>query len=411
MSIEQKINYFLNRKAPAVKKIIKRGYQVLMYALSTKIKSSGNIVKISPDEEGEFFFGYYDKSPWDMSGRYVLCMKARKTWDNVAPAEKMDILLLDTFTSSSKVLATTHSWNVQQGCMAQWIGPEFDKEIIYNDFRNGRYCSVIVNVCNGEERELPLPIYALNEQGTYALSLDFSRLHRLRPGYGYSNLDDETKNEKIPKGTCVWKLDLQTGEISEVLTYEQVLRFEPEASMAQSEHKVNHIMINPDGTRFMVMHRWYEGKEKHTRLLTCNVDGSDMFCLNREDVSHCCWKDNNKILAYSQVKGKYGYYLYEDQTNRVKQQWKDLERDGHPSYSPKGDWGITDTYPDRARIAKIYLINDEEYKVLAQVYAPFKYDNETRCDLHPRWSRDGKKICFDSVFEGKRGLYVVEVEG
>ena len=49
-------------------------------------------------------------------------------------------------------------------------------------------------------------------------------------------------------------------------------------------------------------------------------------------------------------------------------------------------------------------------KVIARVFAPFKYDNDTRCDLHPRWSRDGKKVCFDSVFEGHRGLYVVNVE-
>ena len=34
---------------------------------------------------------------------------------------------------------------------------------------------------------------------------------------------------------------------------------------------------------------------------------------------------------------------------------------------------------------------------IAKVFAPFTYDNDTRCDLHPKWSRDGKKISFDVV--------------
>ena len=43
------------------------------------------------------------------------------------------------------------------------------------------------------------------------------------------------------------------------------------------------------------------------------------------------------------------------------------------------------------------------------MFAPFKYDNDTRCDLHPRWNHKGDNVCFDSVFEGHRGLYVVDV--
>ena len=45
MGLEQKINYQLN-KYPALKKIIKRTYQVGMYAISKKIKSEGNIVAV-----------------------------------------------------------------------------------------------------------------------------------------------------------------------------------------------------------------------------------------------------------------------------------------------------------------------------------------------------------------------------
>ena len=94
--------------------------------------------------------------------------------------------------------------------------------------------------------------------------------------------------------------------------------------------------------------------------------------------------------------------------------WTQLCNDGHPSYSPDKSLVVTDSYPNRARVQELKILKDSdiyarEMKVVAKVFAPFKYDNDTRCDLHPRWSRDGKKICFDSVFEGHRGLYVVEV--
>ena len=49
MGIEQKINYQLN-KYPAVKKYIKRVYQLGCYAVSSKIKSEGNIVRVSPND-------------------------------------------------------------------------------------------------------------------------------------------------------------------------------------------------------------------------------------------------------------------------------------------------------------------------------------------------------------------------
>jgi len=88
------------------------------------------------------------------------------------------------------------------------------------------------------------------------------------------------------------------------------------------------------------------------------------------------------------------------------------EQSGHPSFSPDGEHIVFDRYPDGKRIAAVMLAddnaNESSVHIMARVFAPFKYDNDTRCDLHPRWSRDGKKICFDAVFEGSRGLYYVE---
>lgn len=422
MGLEQTVNYYLNR-FPKIKKSIKRIYQLGMYAVSPKIKSEGNIVRISPDDKLEYFFGYYDKSPWDASGRYMLCMRAKDTWSDVSPREKADIILIDTEKDENdngrvKKIAETHAWNVQMSCMLQWLGPDFSSRIIYNDFRNNKFCSVVLDVVSGEERTVDAPVYSVSGDGKTALTLDFTRLYSLRPGYGYYNLPEKTKNVPLPDETCIWKINLENGEISELLKYTDFAKFQPRKEMNEtgSVHKVNHIMISPNGKRFMVLYRWFNGQRKYTRLITCNVDGNDMYLLSDDDmVSHCYWKNDSQIIAFeNKHDGGPGYYLMTDKTQKYTHLWKKFCNDGHPSYSPDGKYVVTDSYPNRARMADIKILQDtdidaENAKVIVRVFAPFKYDNDTRCDLHPRWSRDGKFICFDAVFEGHRGLYAVKL--
>ena len=384
-----------------------------MYMMSPKIKSEGDILRLSPLDQYEYFFGYYDKSPWDLSGRYVLCLKANDTWSSVAPKEPAEILLIDTEKENSvRVIAKTHSWNVQQGCMAQWLGPEFNRKIIYNDYRDGKYCAIIHDIFNGEERQLDMPVYSVSKDGRIALSLDFSRLHRLRPGYGYSNIPDRTCQDCIPDSPCIWKIDIKTNHIRPLINYKDLIAFEPRPEMRDAVHKVNHIMISPNGNRFMFLHRWILGSRKYSRLVTCNIDGRDWFNLSDDDmVSHCFWKNDNEILAFENKKAKgSGYYLMKDKTKNFERLWPELSGDGHPSYSPDGKLVVTDTYPNGRRIASIKVMEGDNIKTIAKVFAPFKYDNDTRCDLHPRWSRDGKRVCFDSVYEGHRGLYEIDLD-
>lgn len=423
MSIEQKINYQLN-KYPVIKKMVKRVYQICMYTISPKIKSEGAIEKISPDDKNhEYFFGYYDKSPWDKTDRYILCMRAKNTWSSVSPHEKADILIIDTKKDKKdlnrvKKIAETSAWNVQQGCMLQWLGPNFNEKILYNDCRNGKYVSIILTLATMEEKIISAPVYTVSDNGKTALTLDFSRLYELRPGYGYYNVPEKTKGIGLPDETAIWKIDLQNGNVTSLLKYTDFASFQPRFEMLEKGtiHKVNHIMLSPNGKRFMVLYRWFKGQRKYTRLITCNIDGSDMYVLSDDDmVSHCYWRDDEYILAFENKKkiGP-GYYLMKDKTNEYFHCWPQFSNDGHPSYSPDRKMIVTDSYPNRARIASINIMDGNENKVenrtIARVFAPFKYDNDTRCDLHPRWNRESNKVCFDSVFEGRRGLYSVKVE-
>ena len=75
---------------------------------------------------------------------------------------------------------------------------------------------------------------------------------------------------------------------------------------------------------------------------------------------------------------------------------------------------MTDTYPDKFRMAKIYKVDviTQEVELLISVYSSKEFQTKDfkchiACDLHPRVSFSGKYLCFDSPRTGKRGLYVM----
>lgn len=394
--------------------MVKRIYQLSSFALDRDhLKVEGKLCRVTPVNEYEYFYGYYDKSPWDASDRYIIATKVLNATESPAPKKSGSVVLIDThFNNREIVIGETNCWNTQQGCMAQWLGPDFTNRLIYNDFRCGKYVSVIFNVdLMYEEDVLPLPIYDVSKDGKFAMSLDFSRLHRMRPGYGYSNITDSSFGQLVPDSTAVWKIDLETKEVMSILSYSDFVNFENRDVMNGAEHKLNHIMINPEGTRMMILHRWYLHGEKFTRLVTVDTDGENMFNLNDNNfTSHSYWKNNEEILSFAQTekKGK-GYFIFHDKQNKFKKIWPELETDGHMSYSPDGNRVVTDTYPNRKRVASVFVNTETQVSCIAKVFSPFKYDNDVRCDLHPRWNRSGTKICIDSVHDGKRAIYIIDV--
>lgn len=400
---------------PRLKRMAKNTYFSVGNLLSDKKTDLPGLVQISSDKE-EHNFGYYDKCPWSRDQRYMIYVASPDAWKNYVSEKAVPIVLFDCTTGKEIILTKTHVWNSQQGCMLQWLGPDFSTKILYNDFRNGKYCSVIYNLEDKSEKVLDMPVYTVSQDGKTAVSLDFSRLNTFRPGYGYSNLPDLTANEKFPDMPCMWKIDLDANRAAPLpITYKSLAEWNNQPSMYSGYHKINHIMLNPSATRFMFIHRWIVNGVTYHRLLTCDTQGEGLYLLMDDGmVSHNNWRDDTSIISYCHDRSSGdAYHILYDMTGRREVIGKNiLTVDGHPSYSPDGQYIITDTYPDFKRKQNLYLIRvcDGKIKKLGSIYSNIKYCNEMRCDLHPRWNYNSEEICFDGAAKSKRQVYTLKVD-
>ncbi|MBN1581684.1 MAG: hypothetical protein JXA89_13350 [Anaerolineae bacterium] len=383
---------------------------------------------VTPVTVGPFFhfFGYYDKFPWDASGRYLLGLRVAFMDRPPTPQDAVVVGMTDLQNDNRwHALAETTAWYWQQGTMLQWLPPAMGRKIVFNTrvfdtrVKDGRahkgFGSVVLDLDGEERRELSRPIYALAPDGRSAVTLNFSRVHRTRPGYGYVGVADPWESEPAPAQDGIYHLDLETGQSRLIVSLARIREVEHEDEMDGVVHWFNHLQFNPSGTRFIFLHRWVTiGRHWHTRLFTANADGSDVALLGREHmVSHFDWRDDSHILAWSRYNGESHYHLYTDRTEEVHPLGADvLDCDGHCSYSPDREWILTDTYPDRERSERtliLYHPGTETRINVGRFYSDPEIAGEIRCDLHPRWSRDGKQVCIDSLHQGERQMYIVDV--
>jgi hypothetical protein len=402
--------------------------------------------------EQHHFFGYYNKSTWDRGNRRVLALQVPFADARLHPQLEAEVGYFDTANQDRfHVVDTTRAWNWQMGAQLQWVDGISDSKIIYN-VRTADpkaiypgFGSRILDVDSGASRDLPLPIYVVAPDGRYALSVNYRRLYVTHETIGYSEDGGPFELPLCPTDDGIRVMDLDTGAHRMLVSYDALKQFHHRASMDKAIHWVSHIEINPASSRILFLHRWTERVLDETcflhRLITINPDGSDMRLLECSDhplpqladdfdpnavgtfdyekseyqISHPLWCDDDRIIVWGPHAGSIHYHLYEDRDGgQVQVVGKDiLTENGHMSFSPTDKrWLLSDTYPDSStheRILFLFNVVDNTKIDLGSFYADPGLKKENRCDLHPRWNRDGTKVCIDSVHENERQMYEIDV--
>jgi hypothetical protein len=364
------------------------------------------------------FFGYYDICPFNKDGSILLANRLKKKDFSKSSTATMEVGFYEINNDPVKFykVADTTTWCSQQGCRLQWYPAANEKQILYNCIIGNNHGCVIQDIESGEViRSIPRSVYALSPNGNWGLNLNFSRLHRLREGYGYSNFQDTTRDELAPDNDGIWLIDMSSGKDKLLLSVKEMTSFESMETMKGAEHYFNHLLFSPSGKRFLFFHIWVKNQKRYTRLITCNLEGQERCALiNEGHVSHYYWLDEKRIIAVATHSDKgFGYYVYNDQTmERYKIENRDLLYDGHPSIASTGIV-VTDTYPNKWGEQALMLFSPEINKIetIGLFHSPPHLKGTLRCDLHPRWDSEGKNICFDSAHQGNRAIYLAEVTG
>jgi len=418
---------------------------------------------VTPADDGQYFVGYYDKNPWSAGGKRLLAHRAQILDREPTPSDIVDLGAIDLEDPAKPfhVFARSSLWNWQQGTMLRWM-PGSSKQVIYN-VRQGDPdtesldigplgAAVIHDLETGQKRALDRPCYVLSPDGESSLSLSFARLAGTRPDYGHAGVEDPTVAADLPEDDGVWRTDVASGRSELILPIAPVAAHDPVPFGEGRRHWVNHLMINPSGTRFCFLHRfWRPDGNMHTRLFTAAMDGADLRLVMQGMVSHYDWLDDHTLVAWAGERRllalgaapdrpslrrlilrslKPIYYalgkprwmmrrfvgdsymlLRDDGRPNEKFAQGELVTDGHCTVSRDRRWLLTDGYTigDNELPLFMYRMPDGPVTELGRFPTPRELDGPVRCDLHPRFNQDATKICVDTAFEGARKIHLIDV--
>lgn len=403
------------KKHPNIRLKLKFIYFVcceLLFKKKFLFKTNYHLTEYS-HESNSSFFGYYDKFPENKTGDKIIFHSTNLDTSRLPSNKKsIDIVLYDKSIKKQMKVDQTYSYNFQQGSRLMWLNND---EFIYNTYNvdSDTYLARKYNLISNRKYNYSGSIHDCYKD-KFALSLSYKRLNKLRPDYGYrchsSSFDI---NNYLEDG--IFYLDLEEDSFSLLLSLEVIKNTFPKKSMQDCKHWLNHIMISPSGNKFIFTHRWCDKyNHRYDRLMLFNMIEKELIVLSDNNmVSHCNWENDFSIIGYLNGEvNKPGYYRINFKNKISCSYLENMSNytDGHMSINR--DKMIFDTYPSISRLKTLNHMDlkSKKIKKLGVFFESTKFFNETRCDLHPRYSDLSKRVYFDSVHAGIRKLYSIKLD-
>ena len=394
----------------------------------TPFPEVGEAYAVTSGPHEHLLASYYGVNSWSKDFRYLAVLETDLV-DSLPKADQpADICLVDLKNNNELIPVTkTYCWNFQEATMLHWL-PWAEDTFIYNDRRDGKFVSVILNWKTGEERIIPYPVSAVSEDGLKAVSINYGRLYHTRPDYGYPGGGQDPKLDvSWPKDDGLWLVDLKTGEAELIVSVASQKDKMTQMKDPKGLAYFCHTAFSKDGSHIFWLARTVENLEAQgsyvgkwqTTSFTCNSDGTDVRrCFpDGWGGSHFNWLDDKTIMVTANVYGgkEVGHVMVTvgDEENRIHVAPGLMDWNSHCLFSPDGKFMSGDGYinKDMYRGWAFMRMEDWTVKTIGTFFVPKQYKRiYTRCDLHARFRPDGKQLGFNSVHEGTRQVYLRDIK-
>ena len=384
-------------------------------------------IAITQGPKDHFFASYYGINSWSPDNRYVTVLETDIKDRLSEDGEYATIALVDLQDNNKLIpVAKTCCWNFQEAAMCHWL-PWAEDTFLFNDKRDGKFVTVILNWKTGEEKIIPYPVSAVSRDGEWAVSINYARLRLSRPDYGYAGGgQDAMKDVSWPENDGLWLVNLKTGDAKLIVSVASMKDQMTQMTDPKGLAYFCHTIISPKASRIFWLARTVENLDAQagfvskwqTTSFTCDLDGGNVRrCFpDGWGGSHFNWKDENTLAVTAKWEDRvYGHTIFsvgeEEKVQHIGAGILDF--DGHCLFSPNGKFMSSDGYFNEyfERSWVMIRLEDQAVMPIGSFFVPEIYRNTyTRCDLHPRFRPDGAQIGFNSVHEGSRQVYIRNIE-
>lgn len=406
------------------------------------IPITGELIALTPDSASTFF-GFYDICPWSYQQNELVVLSVPKDFQKMPHGEPADVVVWNIDTNVSNSVGHTQGWNWQHGARQQWLK---NGSILYNDVIQGAQFSKVVDKKGGLINTFEMTVSALHPNETYGVSTNYAKLAKYYSAYGYASAHNDHIGEK-PSEDGLWRVDLQSGKVDLLLSYAEIcetLSLEYSPSMF-----VSHPDFSPSGkyVEFFLIQEGGAGTS-FMRLLVFNTDTNVLSLITDEKASHPAWIDDAQLWSWARESsamkalsrsglltlpgmsllarlvrkfhGKArnallseGFFIYNviSSKKKIRVAPQLLIEDGHFSRHPHKPLMLGDTYPNEKGYLTLVLFSLEtnvRVEVAKIYHGVVTALLSLRCDLHPRWNRDGTQISVDLSWNGVRHVAIFD---